>query len=381
MTMTWAQVCARRLERHGLIAPVALKRLAEQVGVICGAHAQMMSAAELSIGLRVAGADQAAVRDALWAERSLVKTYGPRGTVHLLPAHDLAMWSGALSAAIEPVGFAPDIRLTPAQTDAVVAAIADALGDAELTIDELHDAVVARTGPWAADRVMPAFQELWPRWRQAITAAAHRGALCFGPSRGRNVTYTNPRRWVPGFAPLDAESALRGLVRRFLYAYGPATPQQFAQWLGAPRSWASTLFDTLAAELEPVEVDGGMAWVSAGDTQLPESPPSGVRLLPHFDVYAIGCHPRERLFAGHAADRALSRGQAGTLPVLLVDGVVAGVWHQKRSGRRLALTVEPLLQLTAQQRSELEDQAEQVGALLGSTAELSIGAVTVRKHL
>ncbi|MFG1658334.1 DNA glycosylase AlkZ-like family protein [Micromonospora chersina] len=31
------------------------------------------------------------------------------------------------------------------------------------------------------------------------------------------------------------------LVRSYLDAYGPATPQQFAQWLPAPRRWATQL--------------------------------------------------------------------------------------------------------------------------------------------
>src|SRR5687767_1585060 len=96
--MKWSEVCARRLARHGLAEPVAVGRLAEQVGVICGAHAQLMAAAELSIALRSAGVTRAGVRDAVWTERSLVKTYGPRGTVHLLPAQDLPLWTGALSA-------------------------------------------------------------------------------------------------------------------------------------------------------------------------------------------------------------------------------------------------------------------------------------------
>ena len=45
--------------------------------------------------------------------------------------------------------------------------------------------------------------------------------------------------------------------------------------------------------------------------------PRGVRLLPYFDAYTVGCHPREQLFPGLAAQRALSRGQAGNVPVLL----------------------------------------------------------------
>jgi hypothetical protein len=348
---------------------------------MCGAHAQVLAAAELSIGLRSAEAARAAVRRALWDERSLVKTYGPRGTVHLLPTEDLPLWTGALAAI--PAGVSPSpagVQLTPAQTDAVVEAIADALADAELTADELTAAIVERVGAWAGDPVMPAFQGFWPRWRQATATAANRGALCFGPSRGRAVTYTGPRRWLPGFRPAEGQEATAELLRRYLRAYGPATPQQFAQWLAAPRRWASALFERLAAELEPVELAGARAWVNAGDTALPPAAPESLRLLPYFDAYAVGCHPRELLFPGRAAERALANGQGGTFPLLLIGGVAAGVWHQRRAGRHLDVTVEPLEPLSAPRRRELDEQVARVAAFLEGSPRLTIGAVTVGPH-
>ena len=374
--LTWAQVSARRLERHGLATP-AKTDPTQIVRAICGAHAQVLSAAELSVGLRIDGITRDEVRAALWTERGLVKTFGPRGTVHLLPARDLPLWTGALSAvpaAASP--FPEDTRLTTGQTDEVVAAIADALSDAELTVDELTEAVVARTGPWAGDLVMPAFQGMWPRWRQAITVAANRGALCFGPNRGRNVTYTSPQRWLPGFAPAHPATAAAELVKRYLYAYGPATPQQYAKWLGTPRAWATELFESMNGELEQV----ALGWLVAGDTVMPSTPPEGVRLLPYFDAYSVGCHPRELLFPGRAADRALARGQAGNYPVLLIDGTVAGVWHQRRSGRKLHVTVEPLGRLTGVRRRALDEQVARIGEFVRATPELTIGTVTTGPH-
>jgi hypothetical protein len=114
------------------------------------------------------------------------------------------VWSSALSA-IPPsrTSQAKDVRLTPEQTDEVVEAIAIALDAAELTIDELSEAVIGSCGPWAGDLIMPAFGGMWPRWRMALTTAANRGTLCFGSNQGRKVTYTNPRRWLPGFRPAD----------------------------------------------------------------------------------------------------------------------------------------------------------------------------------
>ncbi|HEX4701852.1 MAG TPA: winged helix DNA-binding domain-containing protein [Pseudonocardiaceae bacterium] len=375
--MSWAEVSARRLDRHALSSPAAGP--VDAVAAMCGAHAQVMSAAELSVGLRLADGTRADVRDALWTDRSLVKTFGPRGTVHLLPARDLPMWTAALAAIPVAMGqFPDDVRLTPAQTEQVVAAIDVALADAELTIDELSAAVVEHTGPWAGDPVMPAFGELWPRWRQAVTPAAYQGVLCFGANRGRKVTYASPRRWLARRVP--AEAALPDLVRRYLHAYGPATPEHFARWLGAPRLWAAELFESLGGELAPVELDGTVMWLAADDTAMPAEPPNGLRLLPYFDPYVVGGRPRELLFPGRAAERALAGGQAGTFPVLLVDGTVAGVWHHRRTGRRLDITVEPVGGLTSARRRELDERVARVGEILEGRPELTIGPVTVRAH-
>lgn len=377
--LSWADVCARRLARHGLATPGAVEP-ADVAGRICGAHAQIITAGELSLGIRTAGSTQAGVRAALWTERSLVKTYGPRGTVHLLRTADLAMWTGALAAVPQaPGGWPDEVRLTDDQTEEVVQAIGAALRDDELTVDELDEAVAASAGPWAADPVLPAWESNWPRWRQAMHTAAHRGVLCFGPNRGRRVTYTHPHRWLPGFTPAAGAAALHRLVHDYLHAYGPATPAQFARWLSAPAPWAVALFEDLAGAIVPADVEGEVAWQVAGD-DAPGEPPRGVRLLPYFDAYAVGCHPRERVFPGAVADRALSGGQAGNFPVLLVDGVVAGVWHQRRSGRRLHVTVEPLRRLGAARRRDLDAQVARIGTFFGTEPELTIGEVTVGGH-
>ncbi|HYN97769.1 MAG TPA: crosslink repair DNA glycosylase YcaQ family protein, partial [Pilimelia sp.] len=117
-----------------------------------------------------------------------------------------------------------------------------------------------------------------------------------------------------------------------------------------------------------------------GDTTAPSTAPHGVRLLPYFDAYTVGCQPRELLFPGAAAGRALAGGQAGNFPVLLVDGTVAGVWHQRLAGRRVDLTVEPLAPLGAARSRELADQAERVGQVLAAEPRLTIGPVTVGPH-
>ena len=66
--------------------------------------------------------------------------------------------------------------------------------------------------------------------------------------------------------------------------------------------------------------------------------------------------------------------------MLLVDGEVAGVWHQKRSGRRVAITVEPLSRLSAARLAQLDEQVARLGAIVDAEATLTIGPVSVGPH-
>ena len=215
-SLTWSGVTARRMARHALTEPAPDLSPADIAGVLCGAHAQVLSAAELSIGRRIAGATRADVQRALWEDRTLVKSFGPRGTVHLLPTADLPMWTGALSALPSSVPAHPDpVRFTPEQAEQVMAAIGDALADTELTIDELTEAIVDRTGPWAGEQTMEAFQDRWPRWRQLTSTAAHRGVRAARAGAvGRRVGQFAVRHVVPVRVGPPARRAVDRRVQR-----------------------------------------------------------------------------------------------------------------------------------------------------------------------
>jgi hypothetical protein len=377
--LTRQQVRARRLERHALTAAPSDPSPAGVARATHSVQAQVMSAAEVSIGVRLPGSTRGTVRDALWEDHSLTKTFGPRGTLHLVPTADLPMWTGALAAVPRRSPFAADVRLSPEHTRDVVAAVADALADAVLTIEELDDAVVRRAGAWAGDLVMPAFQTHWPRWRQAIADAAVAGALVFGPDRGRKVTYTSAVRNDPAFTPMPQRSAVAWLLRGYLHAFGPATPADLARWLAAPVPWAQEVFAASDSAVERVTVDGAEAWVNAGDVD-PSPARHSVRLLPYFDALSIGYQPREDMFPGRAAERALARGQAGNFPVVIVDGVVRGVWHQRRKGRRIELTVEMWSALSGTRLKALEVQAARLAEILEGEPSLTVGPVMVGPH-
>jgi hypothetical protein len=382
-TLAWPEVNARRLTVHGLASPFAAGTdPADVARATAGVHAQILSAAETSAAMRIEDATRADVRRALWQDRTLVKTFGPRGTVHLLPAADLGSWMAALGAIPWRSPFPEGVRMTNDQTATVIAAIDSALRDAELTVDELTEAVGDLAGAWASEPVMPAFQTLWPRWRQVTDRAAYAGVLCYGLDRARKVTYTHPGLWTghpASSSPVDPDEAVAWVVEAYVRSYGPATASSFATWIGAPPTWAA---ERMAAHgrLVRVELDGDPAY-DLRDAAYEAGPVEGVRLLPYFDAFVVGSRPRHLLFPGRAAERALApSGQAGNYPVLLVDGEVAGVWHQKRSGSRVAVTVEPLRKLSKARLTALEGQVARLGEIVEGLATLTIGEVSVGPH-
>jgi hypothetical protein len=66
-------------------------------------------------------------------------------------------------------------------------------------------------------------------WGSVLKPSACYGLLCFGPSRGRNVTFVSPRDWITGaWQQPGGDTAMRTVLRRFLDGYGPTTADDFS---------------------------------------------------------------------------------------------------------------------------------------------------------
>ena len=96
LKLSWRRAAAWRIRRHHLDRRAPSGSMLAVASRLCGLHAQVISSAELTLWARVDDLDRQAVRRALWEERTLVKTWAMRGTLHLLPAHELPVWHAAL---------------------------------------------------------------------------------------------------------------------------------------------------------------------------------------------------------------------------------------------------------------------------------------------
>jgi Winged helix DNA-binding domain len=320
--------------RSHLLKRAPRARLVEVVRDVCGIHAQVMGAAELSISARVDGITQEDVRAELWEKRSLVKAWTIRGTLHLHPADDLPLWAAAVRAVSEP------------EDPAVLDAIADALDGRRLLREELAEEVAKRAGEWTREKIGSG-------WGYLIGSAATEGRLCHGPPRGAKVTFVRTDQWV-GWRDVDPDEALTEAGRRFLTTYGPAGPRQFAEWFG--------LRPAAAPPVPEVEVEPGTKH-------------GPLRLLPEYDCYVMGFREREQLVPEKVRERVKSHPKGrfegiAAVPTVLVDGIVAGMWRRAKKGKRVEIAVEPAQKLD---RTALEAEAERIGAFLGAEPTLRVG--------
>jgi hypothetical protein len=258
------------------------------------------------------------------------------------------------------------IGMSEKQLRATLEAIRDSLGARPITREQLAEKVAEKVGPKGRDRMMSG-------WGEMLKPAAFHGYLISGPPRGQSVTFVRPDRWLGEWNEPNGEEAWREILRRYLRAYGPASREEFARWWGMQPAPAGRVLKASGDGLAEVDVEGHRGWVLAEDLPALRKARLGatVRLLPGFDVYVAGTRPRKSLVEKRFEDLVFRK--AGWVsPVLLVGGRAAGLWRHERNRGRMELTVQPFSTLSAAHRRAIGEEADRLGAFLGTSAALSI---------
>ncbi len=373
--ITLDQLHAWRLSRQYLSDRAARPALLDVVTTLGGLHAQVMSAAEGIAGARVDGLTPDTIRDALWQDRTLVKTWAMRGTLHLLPAREFPLYRAALSTRASYLNLAW-VKYHGLQSleeaDAIIEGVRQALDGRCLTREQLATTLAEQSG-------LPHLRAvLLSGWGALLKPAAYRGYLCFGPSQGQAVTFVRPDQWLGRAgdeAAMDPTAALQEIIRRFLATYGPATRDDFARWWGSQPGEIRAAFDSLTGELEPVEIAGSKAWVLAGTVEQIHAlaAPSTVRLLPLFDPFILAAHSHRRLFLDERFKDRIYRTAGWISSVVLVEGRIAGVWEQDKGKAGLTVQATLFAPPSPATQAGIRAEAERLGVFLG----LPLAAVTI----
>lgn len=372
-SLTWNQVNAWRLAQHGLAPRMNRQAFVEVTSRLYGIHAQVMSAAELALGARTDGLTPQDVQTALWQDRALVKTWAMRGTLHLLAADDLPLHAAARR--IDPRGWI-DFEahgISQTQREAFLEAVPEVLGSEPMTREQLAAAVAERVG-------LPILGELIAssRWGTPLKPSAFRGDLCFGPNQGQNVTFVNPKKWLRKWEPVEPEAAFQEIARRYLRTYGPLTPRNFARWWNEGRvNVAQKVFKQIEDELEPVDVEGWQALALRSTVEpMQQSAVSGmIRLLPMFDAYVLDIGRMGEPILPKQHWKQVFRQHGWTTAVVLVDGIIKGVWDYKTQGAQTTVTVEMFGPPAKPIQQGIEAEAARLGGFLNTAVVIEYGPI------
>lgn len=370
LKLTWPQVLAFWLQRHFLEERAARGDLQAVVSRTCGLHAQVMSSAELAAWARIDGLDNSDVSTALWQDHTLVKVWAMRWTLHLFTAADFPLYLAAFRAFshFRRETWLKSVGITADDMNALLEGIQDTLTGDGMTRQQLADAVAQHTGrPYLREMLLGG-------WGTLLKPGAYQGHLLFGPSSGQNVTFVSPRHWLGDFAELDTADARLETVRRYLYAYGPATPGDFASWWGAARADARKLFRALGDEVIEVSVNSRDAWALHSDAEALQAaqPSTAVRLLSGFDPYTLGLRRDCESALPIVHKGRVFRQQGGISAVVLVGGTVVGVWKYEIKKAVVTVTVEPFEALSPAVHAGIEQEAARLGEYFNAEPEIRV---------
>lgn len=282
-----------------------------------GLQDSMPRAALLSIHARVRG-----TTPTTWEDPSLVQLWGPRFSAYVVAERDRGVFSlGRLSD--DP--------------------------DSRQTAEDMADQVRAlQDGSTLLDRDAGAALGVHPN---ALRYAAPTGTVLIRWDGARAPTI-----WSVPAPEVDPQDARRELARRYLHAFGSATPETFATWAGVRPPHAAATFHALRRSLTPVRTPTGEGWILARDEptfHLDPEPPAPARLLPSGDTYyLLQGDDRDLLLPDRRRQNGLWTPRVWP-GALLVGGDIVGTWRRRQG----SLTIQAWRSLSRQERDAVEAEA------------------------
>lgn len=329
---------------------------------IAAVQAQDRIAESLTVRVRAQDVTASDVEKARAKERSVVRTWAMRGTLHLLPSEDVR-WILRLVGPTMVRKFKrrhQELGLTPEVYDRAVEVMREALGEhGALTRPQIAER-------WAEHGLPGEGQEV----PHLLTRASLEGIICFGPTIGGKATHILLDSWLDG-AGSDPADAGAELARRHVSAYAPTTLEDFAVWSGLPAGEARRGFDSIADELLELDVEGTPMWMPQTHAELldqvmlDERP--AIKMLGAFDPYLLGYRTRD-LGVGPELLKRVHPGGGIIRPTVLVDGRAVATWARKRMGRKVSITVSPFESLSDEVRTGIDEEVEDIGRFLGLEA-------------
>ncbi|WP_243077139.1 DNA glycosylase AlkZ-like family protein [Microbacterium sp. SS28] len=323
-----ASLRSERLRSHRLSAPAPTVLAAAEH--MLATQAQEFWGGRWALAARTRGEPTLRDVDAAFDRGEIIRAWTMRGTIHALPASDLA-WV---------------LSVTGERQFRKAAAVhrAEAIDADELARAERLARAALRGGDGLARKEMFAVWEAGgvstraQRGYHLLFALSVRGILCQGGVVPREAGPTREQFWVLAeeWAPDQAApaDALAEFFVRYIRSHGPAGARDFAWWSGLPLGLARKAAEAASGRIDIVDDEPEPQYVVAGPAPRRSASAHEVHALPPFEEYYLSYVDRTVPCApGFLA--AIGPSMNGIVrPILVARGEAVGVWtHSVAVGR------------------------------------------------
>jgi uncharacterized protein YcaQ len=368
------------LERQHLIERAPPVETITVIDDILGLNAQGALNFQLSLWNRVSQLSHDFLPQALFEERSLVRSWLMRDTVHIIPASRLALYRAALKRPLMNEWNRWTVKTgkkeSPGEWEPLYPLVLERLEKRPHTLNELQEEM-----GWSSQDDKGTLSRL-------VREMSLRGLLCHANSSGpwyHNTQHAFARvdRWLPssGEVPPEEREALSELVRRYLRSYGPATVSDFSYWSGLKVRDAQPVFEAIRDSTEEISIMGQRRKcliLKEDINQLCSSHnlPPHARLLPQFDALIMG-HKDKSRFMRSDDKKSIFLPRAYVAATILLDGRVEGVWKMRKKKKQWALELSTFRDLSKEEDEALWKEIEELRRFTGFEIVADIKPVAV----
>jgi hypothetical protein len=350
---------SQRLANHQ-IGSGAFKGPAEVVRWLGAVQAESYDDGLWAIGLRIPNSTEAGIEQAI-ADRTIIRTWPMRGTIHFVPAEDARWMLEFLTPRVlhKYVRYYREFGLTDEIFEHCRRLITRSLqGNQQLIRKELFQ-ILENDG----------IRTEGQRGYHILNHLAQKAIVCFGPRRGKQPTIVLFDEWVPGSRKLEGHDALAELTRRYFQSHGPASEYDFAWWAGLKMSEARLGIEMAKPQVESEVIEGKLYW-SFRSLGTPDNPPQVAALLPMLDEFTVAYKDRSALLDQNCAQQiqASTYGLLGRIIVL--GGQVVGTWNRDQKKNKVLIETSLCISLPESQKNLIAAAALRYGRFVGLPVEL-----------
>jgi hypothetical protein len=346
LSLSQEEARAHILVRQGLSRPFA--NPIDALQGIFAIQTQYASSLPIALGFRVQGLKST------WHKRAenqaVLKSWTLRSTLHAHTASDHAIAVAALRDRLRTryvEWFKKDLGFDDASIQRMEEEICNALDGQSLTRVELHEQIPSlRNIPYSG-------------WGLDLKGLAFAGRIKLIVAESGATRFTRhecPENW-------EKDQAIAELMRRYFFAFGPASLADFRYWSGLFAVDIKRAFALVERDFEQVSVVGlaGVRYIHGG---LESAPISKVLLLAKFDPLTLG-HLDKTLFLP-SKDREKVFRKAGQVEAgILIDGKFAGTWRLARKGKYAEVAIEPFTRIAKSRIPAIEREGRKAARSVG----------------